>query len=70
MSEARALMNFIGNAVVTLVVAKWINELDQPRMRRVLDNETPEEADEPEKVFDRTDERMPIATAGPRSHNI
>ncbi|OUL80335.1 cation:dicarboxylate symporter family transporter, partial [Paraburkholderia hospita] len=70
MSEARALTNFIGNAVATLVVARWTNELDQPRMRRVLDNETPEEADEPEKVFDRTDERMPIATAGPRSHNI
>ena len=66
MSEARALTNFIGNAVATLVVARWTNELDQHRMRRVLDNETPEEADEPEKVFDRTDERMPIATAGPR----
>jgi aerobic C4-dicarboxylate transport protein len=70
MSEARALTNFIGNAVATLVVARWTNELDQSRMRRVLDNETPEEADEPEKVFDRTDERMPIATAGPRAHNI
>jgi aerobic C4-dicarboxylate transport protein len=66
MSEARALTNFIGNAVATLVVARWTNELDQRRMRRVLDNETPEEADEPEKVFDRTDERMPIATAGRR----
>ncbi|MFM0625659.1 dicarboxylate/amino acid:cation symporter [Paraburkholderia xenovorans] len=70
MSEARALTNFIGNAVATLVVAKWTHELDEPRMRRVLDKETPEEADEPEKVFDRTDERMPIATAGPGSHNI
>ncbi len=70
MSEARALTNFIGNAVATLVVARWTSELDQSRMRRVLDNETPEEADEPEKVFDRTDGRMPIATAGPRSHNI
>jgi aerobic C4-dicarboxylate transport protein len=70
MSEARALTNFIGNAVATLVVARWTNELDQPRMRRVLDNETPEEADEPEKVFDRTDERMPIATAGARSPNV
>jgi aerobic C4-dicarboxylate transport protein len=69
MSEARALTNFIGNAVATLVVARWTNELDQPRMRRVLNNETAEEADEPEKVFDRTDEKMPIATAGARSHN-
>src|SRR4051794_14613137 len=70
MSEARALTNLIGNAVATLVVAKWTNELDQPRMHRVLTNETPEEAEEPEKVFDRTDERMPIATAGPRSHKL
>jgi aerobic C4-dicarboxylate transport protein len=72
MSEARALTNFIGNAVATLVVARWTNELDRSRMSRVLDNETPEEADEPEKVFDRTDERMPIATAGAgaRSHNV
>ncbi|WP_027803773.1 dicarboxylate/amino acid:cation symporter [Paraburkholderia dilworthii] len=70
MSEARALTNFIGNAVATLVVARWTNELDRSRMRRVLDNETPEEADEPEKVFDRTDERMPIATTGARSHNL
>ncbi|HTI16842.1 MAG TPA: dicarboxylate/amino acid:cation symporter [Trinickia sp.] len=69
MSEARALTNFIGNAVATLVVARWTNELDQPRMRRVLNNETAEEANEPEKVFDRTDEKMPIATAGARSHN-
>jgi aerobic C4-dicarboxylate transport protein len=70
MSEARALTNFIGNAVATLVVARWTNELDQPRMRRVLDNETPEEADEPEKVFDRRDERMPIAAQGARSDSV
>ncbi|SAL76292.1 C4-dicarboxylate transporter DctA [Caballeronia terrestris] len=70
MSEARALTNFIGNAVATLVVAKWTHELDEDRMRRVLDNETPEEADEPEKVFDRTDEVMPVAASGPRSDHV
>jgi aerobic C4-dicarboxylate transport protein len=70
MSEARALTNFIGNAVATLVVARWTNELDQSRMRRVLDNETPEEADEPEKVFDEREERMPIAAAGARSDHV
>jgi aerobic C4-dicarboxylate transport protein len=61
MSEARALTNFIGNAVATLVVAKWTNELDETKMRSVLDHETPEEADEPEKVWDQKDERMPVA---------
>jgi aerobic C4-dicarboxylate transport protein len=70
MSEARALTNFIGNAVATLVVARWTNELDESRMRRVLDNETPEEADEPEKVFDEREERMPIAAAGARSDHV
>jgi aerobic C4-dicarboxylate transport protein len=30
-------------------------------MRSVLDHETPEEADEPEKVWDQKDERMPVA---------
>ena len=42
MSEARALTNLIGNGVATVVVGKWCNELDENRMRRVLDNETPE----------------------------
>jgi len=70
MSEARALTNFIGNDVGTLVVARWTNELDQSRMRRVLDNETPEEADEPEKVFDRMNEKMPLATPGVRSDKV
>lgn len=28
MSEARALTNLIGNGVATVVVAKWVKELD------------------------------------------
>ena len=51
MSEARALTNLIGNGVATVVVAKWENALDVPRMRRHLDQETEEEADDPEKVL-------------------
>ena len=51
MSEARALTNLIGNGVATVVVAKWENALDVPRMRRHLDQETAEEADDPEKVL-------------------
>jgi len=34
MSQARALTNFTGTAVATIVVAKWENELDLPRMRQ------------------------------------
>ena len=36
MSEARALTNFIGNGVATVVVSKWEKELDTKRMDDVL----------------------------------
>jgi len=36
MSECRALVNFIGNAVATLFVAKWNHELDVDRARTVF----------------------------------
>jgi aerobic C4-dicarboxylate transport protein len=36
MSEARALTNMVGNAVATLVVARWENGLDLERARAVL----------------------------------
>ncbi len=36
MSECRALVNFYGNAVATLVIAKWDGALDVDRARRVL----------------------------------
>jgi aerobic C4-dicarboxylate transport protein len=36
MSEARALTNVIGNAVATLVVARWTGELDEEALRREL----------------------------------
>ena len=59
MSEARALTNLIGNGVATLVVAKWCNELDVKQMRRHLEQELPEEADEPEQVLDQVEARLP-----------
>jgi len=37
MSEARAITNLIGNAVATMVIAKWNGALDLDRARRVLD---------------------------------
>lgn len=36
MSECRALVNFIGNAVATLFIAKWNNELDVDRAKMVF----------------------------------
>jgi aerobic C4-dicarboxylate transport protein len=39
MSEARAITNLIGNAVATMVIARWNGVLDLPRARRILDGE-------------------------------
>jgi aerobic C4-dicarboxylate transport protein len=61
MSEARALTNLIGNGVATVVVAKWTNDLDTVRMKRILDNETPAEAEAPEAVLDQVEVHMPVA---------
>ena len=59
MSEARALTNLIGNGVATVVVGKWCGEVDTARMRRVLNRETVEDAEEPEKVLDAVTAHMP-----------
>lgn len=36
MSECRALTNFVGNAVATIVVARWENELDVAKLNEAL----------------------------------
>jgi aerobic C4-dicarboxylate transport protein len=36
MSQCRSLTNFVGNAVATIVVARWEGRLDQDRMREML----------------------------------
>ncbi len=41
MSEARALVNMVGNGVATVVLAKWEGELDTARMRAVLNGRLP-----------------------------
>ena len=41
MSEARALTNFAGNSVATLLVGKWTGTLDSARARSVLNGENP-----------------------------
>jgi aerobic C4-dicarboxylate transport protein len=51
MSEARALTNLIGNSVATILVSRWENALDVPRMLTHLDQETEAEADNPEQVL-------------------
>jgi aerobic C4-dicarboxylate transport protein len=61
MSEARALTNLVGNGVATVVVAKWTGDLDSERVRRVLNGETGDEAEEPEAVLDRRPAQVPAA---------
>ncbi|MFD2233877.1 dicarboxylate/amino acid:cation symporter [Phaeospirillum tilakii] len=36
MSEARALTNFVGNGVATIVVSRWEKELDTEKMKRII----------------------------------
>jgi len=64
MSEARALTNLVGNAVATVIVARWTGDVDMPRLQAHLDGETPEEADEPEAVLDQTEAHMAVEQPG------
>ena len=48
MSEARAITNLIGNAVATMVVAKWDGALDLERARSILDGHDPGPVTAPE----------------------
>ncbi len=41
MSECRALTNFVGNAVATVVVARWENELDQTKFAAAMAGKLP-----------------------------
>lgn len=41
MSEARALTNFAGNSVATLLVGQWTHTVDNDQVRRVLHGEDP-----------------------------
>ncbi|RAV33952.1 cation:dicarboxylate symporter family transporter [Corynebacterium heidelbergense] len=41
MSEARALTNFAGNSVATLLVGKWTGTIDTDQVHRVLDGKDP-----------------------------
>ena len=48
MSEARALTNLVGNGVATIVVGKWCGEVNEAKLKAHLNNETYEDANEPE----------------------
>jgi len=48
MSEARALTNLVGNGVATIVVGKWCGEVNHDKLQAHLNNESYEDANEPE----------------------
>ena len=60
MSEARALTNFVGNGVATIVVGKWCGALDSNRMTAVLNNETADEANVPELILNESTAEMDL----------
>ncbi|MEV6907020.1 cation:dicarboxylase symporter family transporter [Amycolatopsis sp. NPDC051071] len=41
MSEARALTNFAGNAVATVLIGTWTNEIDREQLDRTLNGQSP-----------------------------
>ena len=41
MSEARALTNFTGNAVATVLIGTWVKEIDGEQVDRVLSGDEP-----------------------------
>src|SRR6476469_4118954 len=41
MSEARALTNFSGNAIATMVIGHWVKEVDYDQTKRVLSGDDP-----------------------------
>jgi aerobic C4-dicarboxylate transport protein len=63
MSEARALTNLVGNGVATIVVGKWCGDLDQARMRQVLNNEATEDPEQPRKIPDAIGTRVPAGAS-------
>jgi aerobic C4-dicarboxylate transport protein len=64
MSEARALTNFAGNAIATVLIGTWTREIDRERASRVLAGELPFD----EHAFEASDghhpEPAPLARGG------
>jgi aerobic C4-dicarboxylate transport protein len=55
MSEARAVTNFSGNAVATLLVGSWTNTVDRGQVKAVL------RGDDPFNELAMVDDREPAA---------
>ena len=65
MSEARAVTNFAGNAIATVLVATWTKELDREQLSAALSGQSP--FDEETMLDDHGDADLPedATNAGP-----
>ncbi|MCK0198988.1 dicarboxylate/amino acid:cation symporter [Ancylobacter sp. 6x-1] len=63
MSECRAVTNFIGNAVATIVVARWEGELDADRLKAALAGKLPEDVSDMASEDERTPHPAPVAAS-------
>lgn len=68
MSEARALTNFTGNAVATVVIGKWTGEFDADRAERVFSGQDPfdertmvDDDRDPHEIRVEAPDRVPVA---------
>ncbi|HYY12759.1 MAG TPA: cation:dicarboxylase symporter family transporter, partial [Kineosporiaceae bacterium] len=64
MSEARAVTNFSGNAIATVLIGHWVDELDRDQVTRVLSGERP--FDEARMLDDHGEEAERAEAADPR----
>jgi aerobic C4-dicarboxylate transport protein len=65
MSEARALTNFAGNSIATVLIGHWVGELDRAKLDRVLAGDEP--FDEATMV---DDEHQPDLVGDPQSVTV
>ena len=75
MSEARAVTNFAGNAVATLLIGCWVGELDKAQARRVLAGDLPFDEttmldDHDEAEPEEAEKTEPAAVPAPRKPEV
>ncbi|MFC7486975.1 cation:dicarboxylate symporter family transporter [Knoellia sp. CPCC 206453] len=68
MSEARALTNFAGNSIATILIGHWVGELDRPQLDRVLSGQDP--FDEATMVDDHEDREDGDLVGDPDSRTV
>ena len=68
MSEARALTNFAGNSIATVLVAHWTGGLDRPQLDRVLAGRDP--FDELTMVDDHDSEAVAVTPVAPEPARV